>query len=150
MKRFSVSVATFLLFATSLAIAEVPIRFTSVDVFIDSPEPMAAWQIEFAATSGAVQVVGVENGESDVFGDAPYYDREAVLQGRSDRIIVADYSLENEDVLPEGRVRVTTLHLKVSGDDVPDFDTQLVVAASFHGNRIDAEISFDISDGSEK
>lgn len=130
-------------FADSLA------RFSSVDIYIDSAEPIAAWQLEFAATSGVIHVVGVENGESGVFGDAPYYDREAVEQGRADRIVVADYSLADVSALPHGRVRVATLHLMVSGDDQPTFGTRLIVATTHDGNRIDAEISLEFSDGSK-
>jgi len=91
--------------------------------------------------------VGVENGDSTVFGEAPYYDREAVEQGRADRIIVADYSLEAEDALPTGRVRVTTLHLMWSTDESPAFDPRLVVATSREGTRIKARISIEVSDG---
>ena len=143
-------IAVLLLLAASPALADSPVRFTSVDVYIDAAEPMAAWQLEFSATTGAMQVVGVENGESTAFDGAPYYDREAVENGRADRIVVADYSLVDQDELPSGRVRVTTLHLMLSGDEVPEFNTRLIVASSYQGKRINAEISFEISDGSDQ
>jgi len=143
-------IVALLLLAASSAFADSPVRFTAVDVYIDAAEPMAAWQLEFSAVSGAMQVVGVENGESKAFDDAPYYDREAVENGRADRIVVADYSLVDQDELPSGRVRVTTLHLMLSGEKAPEFDTRLIVASSYQGKRINAEISFEISDGSEE
>ena len=143
-------IAALLLLATSSAVADAPIRFTSVDVYINAAEPMAAWQLEFSATSGAMQVVGVENGESNAFDGAPYYDREAVENGRADRIVVADYSLVDEDQLPSGRVRVTTLHLMLTGEEAPEFDTRLIVATNENGTRINAEISFEVSDGSKQ
>jgi len=143
------AIAVVLLLAASTAMADSPVRFTAVDVYIDAPEPMAAWQLEFSATTGVMQVVGVENGDSEAFDGAPYYDRDAVESGRADRIVVADYSLENEDELPSGRVRVTTLHLMVSGDEEPEFDTRLIVASSHDGKRISAEISIEISGGSK-
>ena len=143
-------IAILLLLAASPALADSPIRFTSVDVYIDSAEPMAAWQLEFSAVSGVMQVVGVENGESTAFDGAPYYDREAVENGEADRIVVADYSLVDQDELPSGRVRVTTLHLMLSGDETPKFDTRLIVASSYQGKRINAEISIEVSGGSDQ
>ncbi len=139
-----------LLLAASQAFADAPVRFASVAVFIDSAEPLAAWQLEFSAKGGDMQVVGVENGDSKAFDRAPYYDRDAVDQGRADRIVVADYSLDEVSELPRGRVRVTTLHVMLTGDEPPEFDTRLVVASSPQGIRIDAEISIEISDGSEQ
>ena len=150
MNRAPLILIGLLLLATSQVIAETPLRFTSVDVFIDSAEPMAAWQLEFSASGVGMQVVGVENGDSQAFHNAPYYDREAVEQGRADRIIVADYSLENGPQLPQGRTRVTTLHLMLLGDNAPAFNTRLIVATSSQGTRIDAEISIEVSDGSEQ
>lgn len=147
MKSFLAGLVGLLVMTSTYA--DSPVRFSSVDVYLDSAKPVAAWQLEFAASSGVMQVVGVENGESGVFGDAPYYDREAVDQGRADRIIVADYSLADESALPRGRVRVTTLHLMISGSDEPTFGTRLIVATTHDGNRIDAEISLEFSDGSK-
>ena len=143
-------IAVLLLLAVAPAIADSPVRFTSVDVYIDAAEPMAAWQLEFSAVTGVMQVVGVENGESAAFDGAPYYDREAVQNGEADRIVVADYTLVDQDELPSGRVRVTTLHLMLSGNEAPEFDTRLIVASSYQGKRINAEISFEISDGSDQ
>ena len=137
-----------LLLAASQVFFYVPVRFASVAVFIDSAEPLAAWQLELSASGGIMQVVGVENGESAAYHAVPYYDREAVEQGRADRIVVADYSLEDANKLPSGRVRVTTLHVMLTGGEMPEFDTRLVVASSYQGNRIDAEVSIEVSDGS--
>lgn len=138
------------LLATSHAVADAPVRFTSVDVFIESSEPVAAWQLEFAASNNAMQVVGVENGDSRAFDGPPYYDREAVEQGRADRIVIADYSLEDESLLPSGRIRVATVHVMLSGDAEPEFDTRLIVATSYRGSRVNAEIDSQVSDGSEQ
>jgi len=143
-------VVLFFMFSTSQTVADSPLRFANVDVFIDSVEPLAAWQLEFSASAGVMQVVGVESGDSKAFDGAPYYDREAVAQGRADHIVVADFSLEDESELPSGRILVTTLHLMLSGDDVPGFDTRLIVATSYQGKRLDAEISIEISDGREQ
>ncbi len=150
MKRLRAIVVFAFLFAAASATADSEARFASVDVFIESAYPVAAWQFEFTPIGNDAQVVGVESGDSDAFNDAPYYDRDAVQQGRADRIVVADYSLADESELPSGRVRVTTLHLMLYGDDTPEFDTQLVVAASYQGTRINAEISIEFSAGSKQ
>ena len=69
------------LFAVSAALGEAKARFMPVEVFLDSPEPVAAWQFELKDRNASMKVVGVENGDSDVFQPAPYYDRDAVTQG---------------------------------------------------------------------
>ena len=150
MNRWLRVIALVMLFAASSTLADAPIRFTSVDVYIDAAEPMAAWQLEFFAVSGTMQVVGVENGDSKAFDGAPYYDRDAVENGRADRIVVADYSLDDESTLPRGRVRVTTLHLMLSGDEAPEFNTRLIVASTYQGKRINAGISIEIAEGSKQ
>ena len=125
-------------------------RFVSVDVFIDSEQALAAWQFVFTSDGGPMQVVGVENGQSDVFGAAPYYDRETTNLGRVDRIVVADYSLAERTVLPSGHIRITTLHLMLPEGSAADFESRLIVAAGHDGNEIDARISFELSTGREQ
>ncbi|MXY57494.1 MAG: hypothetical protein F4Y41_14055 [Gammaproteobacteria bacterium] len=123
-------------FVSVVAVGEAKIRFVPVDVFLDSPEPVAAWQFELKDRNAGMTVVGVENGGSDVFGRAPYYDREAVNRGEADRIIVADYSLAEESALPSGRIRVATLHLMIEGD--ADLELELVAANTADGRTIEA------------
>lgn len=124
------------------------IEFRSVDIFLDSNEPVAAWQFRLSDKNSMMKIVGVENGESEVFPDAPYYDRDAVAEGSADRIIVADYSLADEHQLPTGRVRIATLHIMLSGPGKPEFDLQLVTATTWNGDVIDAVISVDSDTGS--
>lgn len=118
------------------AIGQAKARFVPVEVFLDSPEPVAAWQFELKDRNASMTVVGVENGGSDAFQRAPYYDREAVTRGEADRIVVADYSLAEESELPTGRVRVATVHLMLEGE--ADFELDLVTANSADGRRIEA------------
>lgn len=125
-------------------------RFAAVDIYLDSAEPVAAWQFEFSNRRGAMQVVGVENGESAAFEGAPYYDWEAVELGTADRIIVADFSLAEPRHLPAGRIRITTLHLVLTGKDDPAFDLDLVTAVTRDGRTIDASISFESRTGSKQ
>lgn len=122
------------LFAVA-ALGEAKARFVPVEVFLDSPQPVAAWQFELKDRNASIKVVGVENGGSDVFQRAPYYDREAVTRGDARRIVVADYSLADESELPSGRVRVATLHLMLDGD--ADFELNLVTATTADGRPIE-------------
>jgi len=122
------------LFAVA-ALAGAKARFVPVEVFLDSPQPVAAWQFELKDRNASMKVVGVENGGSDVFQRAPYYDREAVTRGDAGRIVVADYSLADESELPSGRVRVATLHLMLDGN--ADFDLNLIAATTADGRPIE-------------
>ena len=126
------------------------VRFAAVDVFLDSDEPIAAWQFELTDRSGTMKVVGVEQGESAAFERVPYYDREAVRRGQADRIIVADYSLADADELPSGKSRIATIHLMLSGDSDADFNLQLVTATTYDGEVMDARISLAVRTGSEQ
>ena len=124
------------------------VTFTTVDIYLDSDEPIAAWQFELRETNGQMKVVGVENGDSDAFPRAPYFDREAVQLGTADRIIVADYSLDEGDKLPSRRFRVATIHLQLTGGEEPDFDLELIAAANTDGTKVDAAISIERPTGS--
>ena len=114
-------------------------RFVPVAVYLESAEPVAAWQFEFADRAGAMRVVGIERGGHDAFPRAPYYDRDALDRGTARRIVVADYSLASESVLPRGRIRLATLHLMLEGE--PDFALRLVTATTSGGAPIDASIT---------
>jgi hypothetical protein len=114
-------------------------RFIPLEVQLDSSEPVAAWQFELEDREAATKVVGVENGGHPAFPRAPYYDRAAVARGDTSRIVVADYSLAEEELLPVGRFRLATLHLMVRGK--PDFEVRLVTATAPDGEAIAASIS---------
>ena len=114
-------------------------RFVPLDIHLDSPAALAAWQFELRDRNGAMTVVGVENGGHPAFPRAPYYDRDAVARGSASRIVVADYSLAEESLLPIGRVRLATLHLMLEGE--PDFELRLIAATTPAGSAIDASIS---------
>ncbi len=130
--------------------AQDAVRFASVDIYLDSAAPIAAWQFELQDHARAMRVVGVENGDSPAFERAPYYDRDAVSRGAADRIVVADYSLADADRLPVGRTRIATIHFTYPADREPDFDLALITAAGYDGTVIDAAISLASSTGSEQ
>jgi hypothetical protein len=132
-------------FAPALAAQPPGHRFVAVDVYLTSPEPVAAWQFELRSDNATI--VGVENGESRAFRDTPYYDREAVERGDAERIIVADYSLEEPRSLPSGRVRIATLHLLLADRGEPEFDLELVTAVTHDGEPIDAAIGLEGGEG---
>jgi hypothetical protein len=125
------------------------LRFEAVDIYLDSNEPVAAWQFELSDRNGRMKVVGVENGESTAYQRAPYYDREAVRLDEADRIVVADYSLAGVDELPSGRTRIATIHLMLDSTDDKDIELTLITATTRNGRIIDASLSFVLRTGSE-
>ncbi len=131
------TVALLFAVAGALSGAAEP-RFFPVDIHLDSAAAVAAWQFELADRRGAMTVVGVEGGDSDVFRLAPYYDRDAVARGAAKRIVVADYSVADENRLPAGRIRLATLHLMADGE--VDLDVALVTATGADGKPIGASI----------
>lgn len=134
-----------IVFAVSVS-AQEPVRFHTVDVYLDSESPVAAWQFELAGEDGRMDVVGVENGDSTAFADAPYFDREAVRLGTADRIIVADFSLAEADRLPVGRTRIATIHVRIAGSGEPTYNLKLVASADAEGRDAAATLSMQIPD----
>lgn len=116
------------------------LRFVPVDIVLDSPEPVAAWQFELSDRNGAIMIVGIENGDSKAFDRAPYYDRDATRGGAVERVVVADYTLADVAELPSGRMRIATVHVLVV--DEANLVVTLVAAATADGSPIDASISY--------
>ena len=113
-------------------------RFTAVDVFIDPKgQPLAAYQLEFAAETGRISLVGVESGESGPYAKRPPYYDPAALAGH--RIILGDYTLD--PAAPKTKTRVARLMLELRGDAPPQYVTKLMTAANPDGQPIAAEIS---------
>lgn len=124
-------------------IVETDTRFETLDIYIETTEPLAAWQFELREVSGRMRVVGVENGETVAFPEAPYFDLAAVSEGTADRIIVADYSMRQAVELPTGRNRLATIHIRIEGTAEPDYVLNLMAAGGANGEPIHAEIDFD-------
>ena len=140
MKKPLATLALLLLLpSASWAEEALSLRFVPLEVRLDSPEPVAAWQFELHDRAAATKVVGVENGGHPAFRRAPYYDRAAVAQGDTSRIMVADYSLADAELLPVGQFRLATLHLLTRGE--PDFELRLITATTPDGGAINASIS---------
>ena len=121
----------------------IGVRFTTVDIYLQTEEPVAAWQFQLRESSGRMRVVGVENGDSAAFGEAPYYDLVAVGGGTAERVIVADYSLNPPAELPSGRTRVATVHVRIEGPNDPDYVLNLMAAGGADGAPIVAAIELD-------
>jgi hypothetical protein len=118
--------------STRPAQAESAVRFAAVDVVIDSGDkPLAAYQFELTANSGAFKIVGVEGGEHAAFAKPPYYDPAALSR---DRIIIAAFNTGRD--LPKGKTRVARIHVRISGNEDPQYDVKLAVAASIDGEKI--------------
>jgi hypothetical protein len=113
-------------------------RFTPVDVMIDPKgQPLAAWQLEFAAETGDISLVGVEAGEHPAYAKRPPYYDPAALAGK--RIVVGDYSLDPD--LPKTKTRVVRLMLEVKGDANPQYVTKIMAAANADGKSIPVDVS---------
>ena len=122
-------------------------RFAVVDVYVDSAEPLAAWQFELREQRGAMQVVGIEASESPSFAAPPYYDRGAVDGGAAERIVVAAFSLDAPQQLPRGRTRVATVHVRLTNVQTPIYELRLIAAGAADGRPIDAKVSLDTRTG---
>ncbi len=116
------------------------VGFAALDIHLESAQPVAAWQFELSEAGGRMRVVGVENGDIPAFGKAPYYDRKAVNDGRAERIIVADFTLRPRVELPTGKVRIATVHVRLTGDARPDYVLRLVTAGDATGKPVPASI----------
>ena len=116
------------------------VRFDAVDIYIDAgDEPLAAYQFELTAETGAFKVVGVEGGEHPAFAEKPpYYDPAALNQGR---IIIAAFN--TGDDLPNGKARVARVHVQIVGNQDPQYNVQLRVAATVDGEEISAAASWE-------
>ena len=120
------------------------VRFAAVDVHLESAKPVAAWQFELSEAGGRMRVVGVENGDSPAFAKAPYFDRTAVSDGRADRIIVADFTLRPPAELPVGKVRIATVHVRITGDSDPEYVLRLVTAGNAMGKPVPASVHLNV------
>lgn len=143
--RIAALLITVLLTAAPLSAQQI--RFATVDVYLDTSAPLAAWQFELTEANGLMTVVGVENGQSRAFGGAPYYDLDAVSSGGADRIIVADFSLAGADTLPRGTTRIATVHVELTGSVEPDYRVRLITAGDSAGRTIEAAISLQAQNG---
>ena len=129
------------LFAQQQSSEEGSVRFSAVDIFVDSNStPLAAWQLEFAATNGTVKIVGIEGGDHDAFRHPPFYDPKAM---QHERVILAAFSTDAAEKLPTGRTRVATIHLQILGSQQPAFELKLHAAAGPDGNRISVSATFE-------
>jgi len=119
-------------------IQQAPSQFGTVDLFVDSAkQQLAAWQMEFKATAGQVEIVGIERGDNPDFHDPPYYDPAGL---KSNRIVVGAFNISEK--LPVGKIRVARLHLHISGAQKPVYAVNLVVAGDQEGKPIAAQASF--------
>jgi hypothetical protein len=121
--------------------------FTTVDLFVVSDTPVAAWQVELTERRGAMQIVGVERGDDSTFRDPPFYDRVAVERGATDRVVLASYSLGDAAQLPRGRVRVARVHVRATGSAEPDYEARLVAAGTADGEPLDAQLNIETQTG---
>ena len=117
--------------------------FTTVDLFVVSDTPVAAWQVELTERRGAMQIVGIERGDDATFRDPPFYDRVVLERAVTERIVLASYSLSDAEQLPRGRVRVARVHVRTTGAVEPVYEARLIAAGTADGRPIDARLSLE-------
>jgi hypothetical protein len=127
------------LFAQQPADEEGRSRFRAVDIYVDSKSaPLAAYQLKFSATNGAVKIVGIEGGEHPAFRQPPFYDPKAI---QNERVIIAAFSTAPKEQLPIGKTRVATIHIYISGNVEPRYQMKLQTVADPYGAKIIAEVT---------
>ncbi|MEA3227061.1 MAG: hypothetical protein U9Q07_14010 [Planctomycetota bacterium] len=118
---------------------EPGVRFAPLHIYLDSGNrSLAAYQFELEATTGQIEIVGVEGGKHGAFSEAPYYDPAALAQ---DRIIIAAFNTGRD--LPTGRTRIATIHLLIKGEAEPQYELKLTVAGDADGEKIPARLTFE-------
>lgn len=121
------------------AVAPQPQRFATIDLIIDTGDaPLAAWQIDLRDARGSAAIVGIEGGEHPAFAEPPYYDPRAMMRNR---IVLAAYNTADAAALPQGRTRIATLHLQITGNAEPDWQLELITAVDDQGQPITAELT---------
>ena len=121
------------------AAGEPGVRFAPLHIYLDSGNrSLAAYQFELKATTGQIEIVGVEGGKHEAFSEAPYYDPAALAQ---DRIIIAAFNTGQD--LPKGHTRIATIHLQITGEAEPQYELELTVAGDADGKEIPAKITFE-------
>ncbi len=128
------------LLAQQLAAEEGRSRFCAVDIYVDAGStPLAAYQLEFAATNGVAKIVGIEGGEHPAFRQPPFYDPGAI---QHERVILASFSTAAATDLPTGKTRIATIHYQTTETLPPQFELKLQAAADAQGANISAQASF--------
>ena len=117
--------------------------FTTVDLYVVTDTPVAAWQVELTEQRGAMQIVGIERGDDSTFRDPPFYDRVALERGATDRIVLASFSLSEASELPRGRVRIARVHVRTSAEGEPEYGARLVAAGAADGRPIEAQLNLE-------
>ena len=90
--------------------------------------------------AGDTRIVGVEGGEHPVYHDPAYYDPVAMEQ---ERVIIADFSTEATELLPTGRTRIATIHVRVAGEEQARYTADLDVSATVGGQPVNATITLE-------
>jgi len=123
------------------AVEEGRSRFCAVDIFVDAGTmPLAAYQLELAATNGVAKIVGIEGGEHPAFRQPPFYDPKAM---QHERVILASFSTAPAADLPTGKTRVATIHFQTTDVQVLECELKLQTAGDANGKKISARATFE-------
>lgn len=112
-----------------------PADFAVYDVYVDSKEPLAAYQIRIESNSQSTKIISVEGGEHSAFKQPPFYDPKAI---QNHVIKLAAFSTAPSGSLPVGRTRIASLHLQAD-KPWPEFSLRVEAAATAGGKKIRIE-----------
>lgn len=113
-------------------------RFAAVDIVIDAKDqPLAAYQVSFAASQGDIRITSIEGGEHAAFAEPPFYDPKAI---QNERAVFAGFSTNEAKDLPIGKTRIATVHVEIRGNVEPEYELKLSVAATVGGESIPVQL----------
>jgi len=134
------------------AAADGAVHFRTVDVYMNSDAPLAAWQVEVRYDRAKVKIVGLEGGEAGrdaAWREPPHYDRRGMSRGR---IVVAAF-VDDDAKATTGRARVARLHVQIElpeGGDaegvIRSMTVRLVAAAQAGGERIAPKVELSVAE----
>ena len=111
--------------------------FTTMNVFVESgSRPLAAYQLTLNVAGTDARIVGIEGGDPGAFEQPPHYDPKAI---QHQRVILAAFSTLNPGQLPQGKVRVATIHLQTKNNSTPRINLKLQTAAGADAIPIPAQ-----------
>ncbi|MHC5053403.1 MAG: hypothetical protein ACYTKD_01655 [Planctomycetota bacterium] len=141
-------VAASLIALCAARVAEGAIEFRTVDVFITSDAPLAAWQVDVRYDRSTVKILsleGGEEGEDAAWREPPHHDARGMSRSR---IMLAAF-VNDDAKATTGRARVARLHVEITvadgdpgtrnaaaADIIGSMRVRLVAAAQAGGERI--------------
>jgi hypothetical protein len=114
----------------------LPVRaadFAVYDLYIDSQEPLAAYQVKISDRNRSAKILSVEGGEHTAYRQPPHFDPKAI---QKNIIKLGAFRADKSENLPIGKTRVASLHVEIFEGRQPDFEVVVEAAARPGGQTI--------------